>query len=65
MSHLNDLATQLAEAEDAFAAGDVKAGERATLLASTLAHDASRAATRLALAVNREKLAAFEAERAR
>lgn len=65
MSHLGDLATELATAEDRFAAGDIEAGERATLLASTMAHDASRAATRLALAVNRAKLAAFEAGRAR
>lgn len=65
MSHINDLAAELTAAEDKFAAGDIDAGERATLLASTLAHDASRTATRLALAVNRAKLAAFEAGRAR
>ncbi len=66
MSHLGDLASQLAQAEDAFAGGDIDAGHRALSLASTLERDAHRAVTRLRDEVDRAEIAAVYAkERAR
>lgn len=56
MSHLNDLATELAAAEDRFAAGDIEAGRRASSLATTLAREANRTATRLDVAVDHAEM---------
>jgi len=66
MSHLNDLATRLAEAEDAFAQGDIDAGHRALSLAATLERDARRTATRLRDEVDHAEIRkVYDAEAAR
>jgi hypothetical protein len=56
MSHLNDLATELAAAEDRFAQGDIESGHRALSLASTLERDAHRTVTRLRDEVDRAEI---------
>lgn len=66
MSHLGDLATELATAEDRFARGDIKAGYLALSLMSTMARQINDATKRLTVAVDHAEMdAAFAKERAR
>ena len=66
MSHLSDLATELAAAEDRFAQGDIESGHRALSLAATLSRDAQRTATRLRDDIDRAQIdAVYAKERAK